>query len=464
MKDLTKGSIVNHLLTLATPRAIGMLTHIAYQLVDLYFVTRISRAATAGVSAAGNASFIVAALAQVLGIGTVSLIARAVGRRDRVDANMLLNQALLLSIICGATMVTLMSLFIGPYMRSVAADMSTVEAGTTFIFGILIGLALYFPMIVFGSALRSMGIIRPEIAVHVLTILINAVLAPVLIAGWGTGAALGVMGAGLATSISIFVGTISLAVCFHRSQEYMAISRQMMSPKLKQWRRILTVGLPVGGEIALMFLSAGVVYYVVRDFGTSAQAGYGIGARVLQATLLPGMSIAMAAGPIAAQNFGAQSGERVKETFRKAVTIGTGVMIVTMIFVQCCSPTLVEIFDTDASAVAAATGFLQLMSWAFVAQGLVYTCSSMFQALGNTLPSLASSCTCFFAFAAPAVWLSTQPTFNIKQVWALLAASVMLQALVSLCLLLGEFKRRLIPTRASASSRTEEPSRRPTMP
>jgi Na+-driven multidrug efflux pump len=185
---------------------------------------------------------------------------------------------------------------------------------------------------------------------------------------------------------------------------------------------------------------------------------------MIQTILLPAMSIGFAAGPIVGQNFGAKNGERVRETFRKAVLMGAAVMIAIVILVQWQAEALVSIFDADASAIAVAIVFLQLMSWALVPQGLVYTCSSMFQGLGNTVPSLISSGVCFFAFAIPAVWLSKQPTYRIEQVWCLLITAITLQAVVSLCLVRLEFKRRLVPIVAAPAATADEiPSVRSTL-
>ena len=81
---------------------------------------------------------------------------------------------------------------------------------------------------------------------------------------------------------------------------------------------MLDVGLPAGGEFALMFVYMGVIYWVISDFGAAAQAGFGIGSRIMQSIFMPAMAIAFAAGPIAGQNFGAKQGSRVRETFAKA--------------------------------------------------------------------------------------------------------------------------------------------------
>src|SRR3954467_15809062 len=101
MKDLTHGSIVSHILNMAPPIVAGMVTIMICQLVDLYFVASAGEAAVAGVAAAGNLGFLLNGGMQVLGVGTVSLIAHAVGRKDRADANLVFNQALGLAIVCG---------------------------------------------------------------------------------------------------------------------------------------------------------------------------------------------------------------------------------------------------------------------------------------------------------------------------------------------------------------------------
>jgi len=96
MKDLTHGPILRHLLVMAVPIAAGMLLQTLYYIVDPYFVAQRGEAAIAGVSAAGNAMFIVFALTRILGVGTVTLISHAVGRDDRRDGNHVFNQSVVL--------------------------------------------------------------------------------------------------------------------------------------------------------------------------------------------------------------------------------------------------------------------------------------------------------------------------------------------------------------------------------
>jgi putative MATE family efflux protein len=443
VRDFTKASVLRHLLITAGPIAVSLLAQIAYQLIDLYFITATGMAATAGVNAAANAIFLIGALAQVLSTGTVALVAHAAGRKDRADANLLFHQSMALSLACGLVMTLLILASTRWYLRTVTADEATIRAGATFMVWVLPGFVLSLPMAALSASLRGIGIAQVPTLIYVLTVLINAVLAPVLIAGWGTGAPFGVAGAGLATTLSVVIGLLAMSVCFGRLQNYLAVTVDLMRPKLREWWRILAIGLPAGTELALTLLSTAVIYYAIREFGASAQAGFGIGVRVLQTALSPGIAIAIAAVPIVGQNLGARFDDRVREAFRDTALVAAGVMLTLTVVVQWQPETLVRIFHADASATVTATVFLQLTSWALVAQALAYTCSTMFQGLGNTRPALLSSTLRFVVLAVLTPWLSKLDGFHIEQVWYVLIGSFVLQALVSLSLLRNEFSKRL---------------------
>jgi putative MATE family efflux protein len=445
MKDLTRGSIVGHILSMAPPIVAGMVTIMICQLVDLYFVQGIGEAAVAGVAAAGNAGFLINGLMQVLGVGTVALMAHAVGRRDRADANLVFNQSIILSVLCGVLTLVAGSVMARLYMRAVAADEATIEAGTTYLLWLMPALALQFIAQVMGAGLRATGIVRPGMVVQVLTVIINIALAPVLIAGWGTGRALGVAGAGLATSIALLCDVLMLFAYFHRFERYVRLTPAQWRPQLRQWQRILNVGLPAGGEFAIIFVWMGVVYYVLRDFGAAAQAGFGIGTRVLGLIQMPALAVALSAAPIVGQNFGAGDGHRVRETFVKAVSIATAVMIGFTLLAQWKPGLLLAGFAKDRETMAVAVQFLQLVSLNLVTQGVNFTCSSVFQGLGNTKPVLVSSAARLITYAVPAIWLSTRPGFAIEQVWYLSIATTTLQAGIGLWLLRREFSKRLAP-------------------
>ena len=443
MKDLTDSSIVKNILQMALPIAAGMFFQTLYFLIDLYFVAGLGDAAIAGVGAAGNIMFVVFAATQVLGVGTVALISHAAGRKDQADATLVFNQSLALAATC-AVITLAIGFFVGPlYVQTLGASAATVEAGIQYLHWFLPSLALQFAMVVMGSALRGTGIVQPTMVVQVLTVVLNAVLAPVLIAGWGTGHPMGVAGAGLASSLSLAVGVILLGLYFHRLEKYVGFVRSQWRPRMAVWRRLLRIGLPAGGEFLLMFLLMAVLYWVLRPFGADAQAGFGIGIRMMQSMFLPAMAVAFAAAPIVGQNFAAGKFHRVRESFALATLIGSCIMVLLTLFCQWGSAWVIGWFTKDPTALAVGTQYLQVISWNFLASGFVFTCSAVFQGLGNTVPAVVSSASRLISFVLPVLWLSGQPHFAMIQVWYLSVASVALQAAFSLWLVRREFRLRL---------------------
>jgi putative MATE family efflux protein len=443
MKDLTQGSITRHLLEMAAVMVIGMVGQTLYYLVDLYFVSALGPQAIAGVGAAGNITFIVLALTQILNVGTVALISHAAGRKDQSDANLVFNQSLTLSAVIGAFVIVGGYLLTRPYLNLVGADSGTRQAGVTYLYWYLPGLALQFAMVSMGAALRGTGIVRPTMIVQVLTVLLNVVLAPVLIAGWGTGHALGVAGAGLASTIAIIAAVVMLTMYFERLEKYVGFHARQWQPRLDYWKRILNIGLPAGGEFVVMFLLMALTYWLIRGFGSDAQAAYGIGSRVTQAIFLPAMAIAFSVAPVAGQNFGARHGTRVRATFRSAVLLETAIMTLITALCQIAPAALIAAFSHDSQVIAVGAVFLRIISWNFIGSGIIFTCSGMFQAMGNTWPALMSGASRLFIFGIPAVWLSRQPGFTLREVWVTSVVTVVLQAVLSVTLVLFEMRNKL---------------------
>lgn len=452
MQDLTQGPVARQLVGMAIPIAVGMVFQTLYYLIDLYFVGHLGDQAIAGVGAAGNMTFVVMALTQVLGVGTGALVAQAIGRKDVDDANLVFNQSLTMGVAMAVLTLAAGYGLTPTYMDRLAADAATAAAGTTYMFWYLPGLALQFAIVGMGAALRGTGIVKPTMLVQMLTVLLNAALAPVLIGGWGTGKPLGVVGAGLATTLALAVGVTVLAGYFVKLEQTVAVQRALLGARPAVWGRILRVGLPAGAEFLLLFVYLGVIYVVIARFGAQAQAGFGIGQRVMQALFLPVVAIAFAASPVAAQNFGAGDHDRVRATFRFAALLSSVLMIAMSLLAHWHPAAMVGAFTQDAAVVAVGTEFLRCISWNFVATGLLFTCSGLFQALGNTVPALLSSASRLATFVLPMLALAHWPGLRLHHVWWLSVATVILQTLLSLWLLRREFARKLTPRGAHGLS------------
>lgn len=445
MRDLTQGSITAHLVGMAAFIGLSLIFQTLYFIVDLYFVSRLGNAAIAGVSAAGNVFFLALAASQLISIGSMALVSQAVGKKDEAEANLFSDQAISLSLLFAAAMMVLGYGLGGAGIDAMAADAESAAAGKAYLWAFLPSLALMFPVQAMVSSLRGAGVVMPTMVLQIAAIILNAALAPVLIAGWGTGIPLGVAGAGWASTIASVFGTIGAIILFPRVQKYLRLHISTLGPNFAAWRKLIFIGLPTSLEFMMMFVIFVVLYWVVRDFGAEAQAGLGIGSRILQMIFLPAMAVAFAAAPIAGQNFGAKHYDRVRYTFRDTVLIGSGIMISLSLLCHIRPDLLARPFTNDPEVLAVTGEYLQVASWAFVLNGLIMACSSMFQGMGDTRPSLLASASRLITFVAPTLWMSTLPGVTLMHIWLLSIASIASQCAFVLYLLFRTFRRKLGP-------------------
>jgi Na+-driven multidrug efflux pump len=192
-----------------------------------------------------------------------------------------------------------------------------------------------------------------------------------------------------------------------------------------------------------MSVYAIVIYAVIRNFGAETQAGFGVGMRVLQTGFMPGLAVAFSISPIAAQNFGAKRYDRVRESFRVGLIWVTAIMVAFMVLCRAIPDRLIAPFTEDPQVVAVGATLLGTLCFNFISSGVVLVCGGLFQALGNTVPSLMASASRLLLFALPAFWMSTQPWFTLQKLWWLSVISVILQMCAALWLLRREFGRKM---------------------
>jgi putative MATE family efflux protein len=280
-----------------------------------------------------------------------------------------------------------------------------------------------------------------------------------LIFGIGPWPKLGVTGAALATFISILIADVLMIIYFEKKYHYLRFRFRLFLPQTKIWKHMLGIGVPAGAEFLLLFVYIMLVYAIIRGFGPAAQAGFGIGARVMQALFLPVMALSFAVAPVVGQNFGGRRADRVRHSVYSAIGIASLMMLVLTLIAYSAPATLIRIFSRDARVIAFGSEYLRIVSLNFISAGIIFTTSSVFQGIGNTLPPLFSSLTRLILFAVPAMLISRTAAFEIRQVWYLSVGSIVLQMSVNLLLLRQELRKRLrfgepedfIPASATAS-------------
>jgi putative MATE family efflux protein len=455
MEDLTTGPLTRHLLKTTSFMLVTMIFQTLYYLIDLFWVGRLGTQSIAAVGIAGNFTFIVLALTQMLGVGTTTVVSHAVGRKNRPEAELMFNQAQILAVVTGILFLIAGMLVRLPYARALSPDAETAALAAQYLLWFIPAMALQFLMVAAGAALRAVGNFKAGMIVGTGSVIINMVLAPFLIFGWVTGHAFGVAGAAISSLIAVVVAVVWFATYFFGKESYLRFVRADQKPQFALWRKMLAIGLPSGFEFAMMGVYLVVVYAIARPFGAAAQAGFGIGQRVIQAMFMPAVALGFSVAPVAGQNFGARSRERVVDTFRKAAYMVSALMTLLVILCHIAPNALIGVFSKDPAVLAVGTEYLRILSWNFVASGLIFVASSMFQAMGNTIPSLVTSGTRILLVAVPAILLSRTPGFQLHWVWYLSVGAVFVQLVLSMLLLRREFGRRLtFPSQAKLDDNT----------
>jgi Na+-driven multidrug efflux pump len=282
----------------------------------------------------------------------------------------------------------------------------------------------------------------------VMTVVINIVLAPVLIFGWGSGVPMGVSGAAIASLVAIVAGIAWLSREFMAEDAFLRLRASEARPQPRLWRSIVEIGLPAGAEFGLTAVFMFVVYAVSRPFGAAAQAGFGIGLRLVQAFFLPVVALGFSVAPVAGQNVGARRFDRVRQTLSTAIGLSVAAMVVVGVVIQFGAAAMVGVFSPDPGVIAVGSDYLRIVGWGFAASGIVFVTSSLFQALGRTLPPLLTSTVRNVLVLGPVLWLAARPGFELTTIWYLSLAAVVVHAAANWLLV----RRQIVQAETAATA------------
>ena len=443
MQDLTTGSLTGHLLKTTSFMLVSMVFQTLYVLIDLFWVGRLGTDAIAAVGLSGNLSFIVIAITQMLAVGATTLVSHASGRKDQDRAIFLFNQSQVLSMAVGLLFLAVAMLLRHQYATSQSSTEGMRIATEEYLLWFIPAMALQFGMVGMGAALRGTGNFKPGMYVQTGTVVINMVVAPFLIFGWGPFPQMGVSGAAVATFVAVLVGVVWISFYFIDAKAYLRFHFSSWKPQFRVWWEMLKIGLPAGAEFALMGIYMAVIYAITKPFGAAAQGGFTIGLRIVQSAFLPVVALGFAVAPVAGQNFAARKGDRVRAAFKTAAGMAAGAMLVAAVAIFFGATALMRIFTTDPEVISVGVDYLRIVAVTFVGSGITFVSSSMFQAMGNTIPSLVTSVMRLVLSVIPAVLLSRVAGFHLHWIWYVSAVAVFLQMTVNLILLQREFRLKL---------------------
>lgn len=366
------------LLKMAGAMLIGFIAGAAFNITDTYFVSKLGTDALAAMGFTFPVTNIIFGISMGLGIGTSSVVSRAIGKGNQHEVKRLATDSLSLGIIIVAGFVILGISTIRPLFRALGAT----EELLPYIFDYMsiwyCGVAFLVIPIIGNNSIRATGDTFSPSMVMLIDLGLNIILDPILIFGWGPIPAMGIKGAAIATVFCRALALIASLYILGYRKKLLSFELPAKEEVLNSWKKILYIGLPASFSHILMPVAAGIILSIVSKFGVKAVAAYSVGVRVEHFCVIPILALASSLLPFVGQNWGAGNSARLcrAQKIANLFTICWGSLCVLTIFIT--APLISKLFTNDAVVIKNLITFLHIIPIAFIFRGLNHnSCGSM---------------------------------------------------------------------------------------
>ena len=406
-RDLLNDPIAETLKKMTMPMILGMIMLMTFGLVDTFFIGLLGTDPLAAISFTFPVTFTLISLNIGLGIGTSATIARYLGAGEAHLAKEFATGSLILSFILVGILAVIGVLTIDPIFTALGAT----DAHLPYIRDYMIvwyaaGVFLALPM-VGNSVLRAAGDTKTPSIVMAASGLINVVLDPILIFGWGPIPAMGIQGAAVATMIAWAIGVFYILYL-------LAIKRKLMLPRLLNWQEmkltssgILKIGLPAAGANMLTPIAGGVMTAVVAGYGSEAVAAWGVGSRLESIASILVLALSMSLPPLISQNYGANKLKRVRESYSVSLKFVMIWQLIIYAVLWVVSGVIAGLFTEEQKVAELIQLFLLIVPLGYGMQGVIILTNSSFNAMHKPMSALVLSIVRLFVFFVPISYLGS---------------------------------------------------------
>lgn len=443
-QDSTRGPISRSILLLAVPMVLEMLMEAVFGVVDIYFVGRLGLEAVAVVGIAESLLTLVFAVAIGLSVGATALVARHAGAGEHGEMGRVAVHAVGLGIVCSLVTAVFGVVWAADILRFMGATPVGVEMGTSYTQALFGGSFTIYLLFLVNAMFRGAGAAVVALKALWLANLVNLVLDPLLIFGWGPVPGMGLFGAAVATNLGRGVGIGYQLWALYRGGSNILIQRSLR-PRWSLIRRLTRISTTATVQSLISTASWLALVRILAVLGPAAVAGYTIALRVLIFAILPAWGLCNATATLVGQNLGARQPRRAEHAvwatgFLNLVFL-TSVGLVFVVFAE----SLIGFFSADPEVVREGASALRFISYGFVlyAYGLVLT--QAFNGAGDTLTPTYISLVAYWICQVPLAYVLAVPfEYGSAGVFVAIPISETLRAGLSVAVFRrGEWKRAL---------------------
>jgi putative MATE family efflux protein len=399
--DMTTGAITPKLAELAWPLVAGNLLQTLYNVVDMFWVGRVSPEAVAAVALMFPLSWMFVSTAMGITAATIALVSQYVGADADRRADRVVGQTVLLTLAVSAVLATVGWLFRHDLLELIGAEGQVFVDSLAYIEVIFLALPLTFLFFAFRAALQGAGDTKTAMWLVIVSVAVNVVLDPVLILGWGPFSAMGTRGAGWATFVARAVATVTGVAILLRGGYGVRLHVRDLRPHPTVLGRLLAIGWPATADGWARSFSAVVMAAFVAPFGTAAIAAYGVGVRLMSVSWSVAGAVGQAVATGVGQNLGAETPDRADTLTWRAVGGTMAILFAAAALCVAIPEVIVGIFVADPAVIAEGRIFLWIVApfWAFF--GATMVLQGAFRGAGQTKVAMTLSVLSRWVFRVP---------------------------------------------------------------
>jgi len=405
---MTEGPVGPNLIRLAIPMIFGLISILLINLVDTFYISMIGVRELVAISFTFPVTFTLMSFSFGIGIGAASVISRAIGEGDhhrvqRLTTDSLLLVALIILVVAGLSYLNLDAIF-----RLMGATDESLPLIEEYMIPWLMGVVFVVIPIVGNSAIRATGDTKTPSIIMVIAAVVNAVLDPILIFGYGPFPEMGIEGAAIATVISYISIMIVGLWMLGKRDRMLTANWPGIAGILSSWKALLYIGIPAMLTQLLFPVSNAVLTRIAADLGDATVAAFGVGSRIESLAMIGSMALSSVIIPFIGQNYGAKNFDRIKTASRFVLRFALIWGVTAWAFLALFSGGIAWAFSDDPEIQDLIQQFFWIVPFGFGFHGISQLVSASCNALHRPFHSTTINIMRLFLFLIPLVYLGSQ--------------------------------------------------------
>lgn len=400
--------VMKLILSMALPMVISMMVNSLYNIVDSFFIAKISEDAMTALSLVYPVQNLINAVMIGFGIGINAVISFYLGAQEHDHADRTATQGMLLGTLHGIGFMILGIAVMKPFLQLFTENAEIIDCGVRYSrIAFLFATAISWQL-VFEKTFQAVGRMVESMICMMSGAVINIILDPVLIFGLGTFPEMGIEGAALATGVGQTAAALLYLLLYLLRPLPVKYRKKYLNPDLTLWKRLYVIGIPASLNLALPSLLISVLNVILAAYGEIYVFILGVYYKLQTFLYLPANGIVQGMRPLLGYNYGAGERERVQKIFKNGLALVLLMMAAGTIICQVIPGHLMGLFTSNSTTVAAGSTALRVISLGFVASSVSVICSGSLEGLGKGMDSLIISLCRYVLVILPLAFLASR--------------------------------------------------------